>query len=544
MVFDKKAFLQFEDDARYNLLNKTIKADSSNASLESSQIPPQTAPSPQSFPASVTVAGVSIPSTTGKLFSESVYNNGASHYIDVYLGSSYKANLSGFYLMMKYSAYQYRALAIKAPAVAIDTVMCACPIPPSDATGYSIPFDPAYWFQNIYLQSGSDNSTIEQYVFGENKFGDLSMVRHLQEIKGPALEQNSMSFFTPCIESKFDDTSLSLESIKRAQTWLCGNTNSNSNQGGSTADDTFDESKHSIKTNTKMIPLSLLLSTCRTPGFLTNSAKVRLQFTMKNGDNIPFCCGPTTVFSGGNATQTNIRSTYNTAKNCSPVYIGVTGMTLLTDSARVSALQAIDLAEDHKENQVCNIGFNEYYPIPSISSQQIVVTGQSQVNTAILGYPAWLKDCTGGTNTNFVQSAQGCVQNYSQHDSGNATSISILYGTDQMLKQPMRLDNSRFGSSFVTNAFNNTIAYTMYVKSCNADLTNSVVPLAIPFDRFQFYNFYFLPIYPTASGVHITTDARDIRIDNTADTGRSVTTIVKKFGGVQIASDGSVSRFN
>ena len=34
MVFDRKSFLQFEDDARYTLLTKSIKADASNQAHE------------------------------------------------------------------------------------------------------------------------------------------------------------------------------------------------------------------------------------------------------------------------------------------------------------------------------------------------------------------------------------------------------------------------------------------------------------------------------------------------------------------------------
>ena len=73
MVFERKTFLEFADDIRYNLLSKAIKADSSSQCYEITQVPPQTASSTQN------IISLGIPTA----YTPPVFNNGSTHWIDI-----------------------------------------------------------------------------------------------------------------------------------------------------------------------------------------------------------------------------------------------------------------------------------------------------------------------------------------------------------------------------------------------------------------------------------------------------------------------------
>lgn len=544
MPFDRKSFLTFVDNERYNTLSKSIRADASACCNEITQVPPQTAASAQNFPP-IGPGGASA--------TYSVYNNGSTHWIEIYYGSNYKPNLYGTYIMMQYTPYQYRNYNPTGPVPGF----VGCPIDPQTGTagtGYSLPWNPLYWFSNAYLYSGANNETVEQYVFGTNQVGNLSTARILSEYKRDAIESNSLSFFTPCIESAFDDLLLSNESVMRSQKWLCGATqapglSNPANQGGSTSSTSVQTT--SIKTFNKLIPLSDVFSTCTNTGYWINSPKVRFQFTMKTGDQICYCCMNTNT-TYGSGSQSTAQTLYNAtvpASLCSPVYIAVQSIQLLVDSARTTAMQTIDLANEHKDMITQNIAYYNYFPVPATSSSQIVVTSQRDVQTCILGFESYLApQGLVGANT-CVDGAVGPVQNYSQKDSGRVSSISILYGNDQALRQPIKGQNGNatiLGNAPIVNPsypLQDALAYAMYCKASNSDRRN-MLAMAIPFDRYFCYHYYYLPIYPSDCP-HLTSDPRDLRMDiATTEPARSVVTIVKRFAGVQISANGSVDMLN
>jgi hypothetical protein len=536
MVFERSTFLEFSDDPRYEVLTKAIKADSSNASYEITRVPPQTAPSTLSYALTAFTATNSSGTATASM---SCYNNGATHWIDIYFGSNYKMRLFGTFLMMKYSAQQIRTTGATT-TVAASSAYVGVPIDPASSkvanTGYSIPFHPAAWFANLYLQSGANQENVEDYVF-QDQIGNICSCRAIQEYKREALEAAHDNMFTPCIETAFDDLTLSAESILRAQTHLL-------------ASGTMYESKTFAAlagntTGVKAIPLSDLFSTCTNDGFWQNSNKIRIQFTMKTPDKIAFCSNTTLTGSSygaagssgsqtyGDSSQSIAAAQYCATNGCSPVYCFVNSVEVLVDSARMTASQAIDsTVEIKKENKPMNIGYMKYFPVPAQSSSQIVVTQQRDVQQVALGFEAYRA-------ASIVNKAAGPVQNYLQKDDGSLNSVSILYGNEQTIRQPMQFDHTVTG-----NELNNTIAYTLYKKSCNAERSNLVSP-AVPFSRFPFYNWYFFPIFPSNAGVHLTSDGRDIRIDNSATTSsRQIVSMCKRFQGVQIEASGAVSQLN
>jgi len=536
MVFERSSFLKFEEDPRYSVLTKAIKADSSNASFEQTRVPPQTAPSTISYTLTAFTATNSSGTATASM---SCYNNGMTHWIDIYFGSNYKMRLFGTFLLMKYSAQQIRTTGATT-TVAASSAYVGAPIDPAVSktakTGYSIPWHPAAWFSNLYLQSGANQSNVESQVF-QDQIGNIASCRALQEYKSQALEAAHDNMFTPCIESAFDDITMSAESILRAQTHLL-------------ATGTMYESKPFVSvagntTGVKAIPLSDLFSSCTNDGFWQNSSKIRIQFTMKTPDKIAFCANTTLTGSSygvvgaggsetyGDSSQLAAQTAYNLTNGCSPVYCYVNTVEVLVDSARMTASQAIDSTVEIKKADIpLNIGFMNYFPVPAQSSSQIVVTQQRDVQQVALGFEAYRA-------ASIVNKAAGPVQNYLQKDDGSLTAVSILYGNEQTIRQPMLFDHTVTG-----NELNNTVAYAMYKKSINAERSNLVSP-AIPFSRFPFYNWYYFPIFPSNAGVHLTSDGRDIRIDNSATVAsRQIVTMVRRFSGVQIEASGDVSTLN
>ena len=575
MVFDKKSFMRFEDDDRYTLLQKTIRIDSSNGLMELYRVPPQTAAGSVTYnfttPAGDTVG--TVVSTT-----QSCFNNGGTHYIDVYFGANYKPLLASCYVMVKYFTGQFRSV-FHTATTAFGSFF-GVPIDPSSVpaaplttpfigaiqtagtgilgsvvlgTGYSLPFEPGNLFDNVYLMNGASQMVMEQYTI-HNQFRNIAMSRHLLDYKREALEGAHDSFFTPCIESKFDDSTLSAESITRAQKWMGasgsafgGAAYAVSLAAGAALWQIGGTAYPAIPYQTKDIPLSDIFDTCKVPAFLTNTPKMRFQFTMTTPDQVCFCANNSVSQVGGTAasigvipiigtgsityglsSQSVAQANYNATNACSIPYFFVSEIQMFVDSARTTAMQSVEIAEDHKEMAVNNIGYLDHFPIPSVASNQIVVTGQRDVQSVILKYEAYLA-------SSQVLGAYGAVQNWLQADQGGLTSLQATYGNSQNTKQPMVLDN--------VNKYNNTIAYTLYRKNCNND-RNNLLANAIPFDRFWVYNMYFMHFFPTYS-IHLQSDSQDIRIDNSASVnGRNVVSIVRRFKGLQVSSTGDVDLLN
>lgn len=561
MPFDKKSFMRFEEDDRYTLLQKTIRIDSSNGLMELYRVPPQTGAGNVAYSFTAT-------NGTQLLVQETVYNNGSTHYIDCYFGANYKPLLSACYVMMTYYVGQFRNVFATATTSTVGAYF-GKPIDPyisttlstpfigtaqanPDATfkgsvvlgtGYSLPFETGNLFDNVYLMNGASQMVMEQYTI-HNQFRNIALSRHVLDYKGNALENAHDSFFTPCIESKFDDSTLSTESITRAQKWMGASGGTFAGLGGTLADAITGWGIGASKPyQTKNIPLSDIFDTCKVSAFLTNTPKMRFQFTMTTPDQVCFCANNTvtggdaatigvvptgTVITYGQSSQQQAQTNYNLTNACSQPYFFVTGMQMFVDSARTTPMQSVEIAEDHKEMAVNNIGFMDHFPIPSVASNQIVVTGQRDVQSCILKYEAYLAPSQ-------VLGAYGAVQNWLQADQGGLSSLQAMYGNSQNTKQPLQLDPN--------NKFNNTIAYTLYRKNCNND-KNNLLANAIPFDRFWLYHMYFLHFFPTYS-VHLQSDSQDIRMDNTATvSGRSVVSIVRRFKGVQISAAGEVDLLN
>lgn len=476
MSFDTQAFSETVSDPRYDVLKSKIKIDKDNKAYELQLIPPATAAG--SFTKTFTVAGTN---STISVQSGTCWNlDGTLHYIDVGLGSDFKANMNGTFLMLKYECLQARKL---------DGASAYIGPPIEDRS--SMPWNPMWMFNTIALKGNQSQTPIEQYI-NSGQLHHITTLRYLQKYKSDALEGNDMTFLTPCIEDAFDTTTTtSATSIARAKTWM--GASGNAAATGKTS-----------KTYMKLIPLSDIFESCEVPAVWNNLNRFRIEFTFKLPDAIAF--GPPPVVD-----------------NASDVYVVIRDVKLMLDTTRMTPSNALETAGEKRQGTMENIGRFENFCVPLSYStgNQLVVTGQRDVQQVVVAFPA-------------IGSVAGAA-NPIQYSNGKLTSLSCMYGSDLPLRSPITLGGANGGQI-------NTMAYALYRKSCGADRA-PIVPLALDFlSYYTCYNIYYIPIYNPAFP-HRNNLPYDVRIDTNADAGtnNNVVICIRKFSGVQIDSTGAIT---
>lgn len=571
MSFDTASFCKFSSDPRFDIFSKPINLDQDLKANEITWIAPATAKTACAGFTDPTVTVASPTGGTATTFSSGVtvgsanyscYNNNNDlHYFDIYLGSDFKSAMYSTALEMTFFGRQARgpitgitcsaatgALTINAGTGNIfDGVPCIAGTASStilDASGYtfassnglnvtgtatsfaitsgtlnmlggsSVSWNPMSFFQTYSLLINQQQQVMEQYT-NVGTLNAISTAKYLQKYKLSALENNDMTFLTPCIESAFDTKStLSLESAKRTIQFGVGNS--------------IDASSTTNTTNKKrklIIPLSDMFESLETEGILVNNNRFRLQFTMNTPDKIAFGTSQR-IFNSASSPSSSGWSYEG------QLYIYVDDVKLINDSARVQAGQSINMNEEKQKGRVENIGFLQNYGVntPYSAGQQLVLTSQRDVQSIIVGFPAIGSTVNGSTGINPCQFYHGCVN-----------TLQPAYGNDLPLKTPLRLSQSNPYA-----VLENTAAYYLYRKNCNAEEMREL-PLALNFNKYQFYHFYYLPIYSPMS-IHRNNDPKDIRVDTsigTSDTNygsaSNVFIIARKLQGAQLLSDGSIA---
>lgn len=329
MVFDKSKFVEKHDDPRYDMMTQAIKIDRDNKAYEMQFLSPNSGPG--TYP---------IQTGAGNTTYISCYNASyANNIFDVSFTSENKINPQGTCLIIKYTAYQRRQTNAGN--------WLGCPVAPTafDGTGegWSLPWNTNHFIRDIQCLVGSSQQPLEQYAQGLN-YSVGNTIRYLHDWKREALEANDMTLMPPCIESKFDDNTLSPESARRAINWL-GST-------GAAADNY--SAAVAPKTYSKVIPLSEMLGCFQNPGIWTNCNQMRIAITFKRPEELVFLCGAAPA---------------NTANTC----ICIEQVQLLVDTSRTTPYQTIESAKEKVEGRIENIGYLEYACQSKINSNQIIV---------------------------------------------------------------------------------------------------------------------------------------------------------------------------
>lgn len=489
MPFDTAAFTEYTSDARYDLLKKPVKVDKDNRAYEIQFIPPATAQ-----------GTYSATDTTVNINQACWNSDGSLHYMDVYCGSDYKANMAGTFLVMKYKVAQIRTSDQAA-------VFLGPPIAPTQVNGTgvgtSIPWNPMYFFNTVALKLNQSQTPVEQYI-NAGQLHHITTARYLQKYKRSALEGNDMSFFTPCIESKYDNDTISAESANRSYNWC----------GANGAVDARPGAVGSPIEYQKVIPFSDIFECCENPGIWTNCSRFRFEFTMKLPSAVGFKCGAQAGTGG--------------------LYVFVTEVKIMFDSTRMQAMQTIETATEKQKGTVENIAYYENFVIPVTYApgSQLVATGQRDVQQLIVGFPAM----------GLTLDGSACV-NPIQYFSGALSSLSVIYGSDMPLRAPLALGNNVTANSTKLD----TQAYALYRKACGADRMNVVsVPLSL--STYRQYHLYYLPIFNPLMP-HRNNDPKDLRVDTQSNLAATpgvancaAVLIIRKFAGTQVDSTGAVER--
>lgn len=483
MPINTSAFIELTSDVRYDVLKKGIKVDKDNKAYELQFIPPATGMAKYSKTDVVDVG-------------DDCYNaDGSLGYIDIYCGSDYKANMQGTFIVLDYQCVQAR----KPAGDAYKGTLIAPTQVDGTGVGWSMPWNTLTFFSTAALKLNQSQTPVEQYI-NTGVLDHITTARFLKKYKKEALENNDMTFNTPCIESKFDNTTMSAESAMRAVNWMGASGASDAASAAATT---------TLRTYEKIIPLADLFESCENPGIWTNTNRFRFEYTLKLPDAIPFRCGAA-------------------AAGSSAAYVFVKKIGLMFDSTRMQAVQAIETAAEKQEGSIENIAYLENFclPIQYTNGQQLVATGQRDVQELILGFPAKGATVDGAVGVNPIQ-----------YYSGNLGSLSVMYGSDLPLRTPLSLAG-------ILTAYNtakrNGTAYALYRKSCGADRA-AVVPLALNFTDYNIYHLYFLPIYNPILP-HRNNDPKDLRVDTSSGTTGNAVMIIRKFAGAQVDSTGAVEK--
>ena len=521
MPFDATTAVEYVSDSRYDLAKKPLKVDKDNRAYELSLIPPATGKGTwvKSIPGNATTVD----------FNESCFNaDGSMQYIDLHLGSDYKLNPMGTYIVVKYVCKQARALNVN---LAGNGSFKGAPYTPTAQVGHSIPWTPTWFFNTVSLKLNNTQTPCEQYI-SSGTLHHIVTARILQKFKRDALESDELQFMTPCLETSLDtNVVLSVESDKRAKNWMgCK---------GAIASTSVDASSTVTTEYTKLIPLSTIFECCGSPAIWNNVSKLRFEYTFKTPDQICFDGSNRTALPAAGATT-------------SQVFCFVTDVRLLHDSTRMAPVLAIETASEKQQGFVEMLPYLENFVIPQSYSQnqQLVLTNQRDVQQVILGFPV----IGVNTNKNVVIANRVTYVNPLQYFNGNMKELSIQYGSDMPLRFPLSLggiDASQAG---------NALGFTLYRKACGADLA-STVPLALSFkSTYPWYSLFWLPIY-SPNLAKRNSDAKDIRINtsqedlgnvgpesgpdaNTCTSTLNAIVIARKLQLVQVSSDGIVEKMS
>lgn len=499
MPFDTSAFVDYVSDPRYDLLQKPIKADKDNRAYELQFLSPATG------------KGNYTTTTAHGTLTVPCYNaDGSPVYWDVYCGSDFKANMQGCALKVRYQCVQGRT-------DSASVLFFGVPVEPlvteqvKTGLGWSIPWNFGGMAINTSaLKLNASQTPVEQYING-GVMQHITTARYLKKYKKEALENNSMTFNTPCIESAFDhDTAMSPESQLRAKNWMGSYGVHNAlkanvpNYGSAT-----------FPTYEKIIPLSDLFETCETPAIWTNTNRFRLELTFNFPDKIAFRCGPAITGS-------------------SDVYVFITDAQLIFDSTRMAPKAAIETASEKASGTIENMGYIEHFclPVPYTAGQQLVMTGQRDLQEVILAFPAV------GTS---IDVENNVCKNPIQYHNGGLSRLALMYGSDMPFRTPLSLSGKSALGFAVSTPLLDTPAYAMFRKSCGSDRCTTV-PLSLNYTDYWRYHMYFLPIF-NQTLIHRNNDPKDVRIDTTDGVSHpKVVMIARKFAGAQVDSTGQVEK--
>jgi hypothetical protein len=542
MPFNSDKFVNYASDVRYGMLQKPINIDKDSRAYEITVIPPAT---PRGI--------YQIPEKPDEPIM--CYNNsGALHYIDMTSASDCKPNMMGCSLCIKYQAIQVRGCTTDVAGAVTTTKFLSRPVNPltiavnngvpEHTVGESMTWNPCCMINTASLKLNQSQTPVEQYISG-NQLQHITTQRYLNKYKREALEDNDSTFFTPCLESSFDTNfSLSDESVVRAHNWF--------GSGGAFSDNPTEPSFRPV-TNQIIIPLADIFESCENCGIWTNTNRFRLEFTFKTPDTIAFMATGATDLNGtapavpaigtpnvyphpyvAPTVNTSTGNVYGGVKVC------ITDLSLIYDTARMQAMQAIETATEKQEGTIENIAYYENAVIPQkyTANNQMVATAQRDVQQVIFGFPA-IGVC-GIDNHGEINVPAHTGINPIQYWDGRLTSLQVSYGGDTPLKQPLTFDSNT----------RNVLAYTEYKKSCGAD-RNNIVSVAIPYLKFPFYNLYHIPIYNPILP-HRSNDPKDIRITTSCNVGNSfpqkndwdTVLIMRKLAGAQVSSDGTCEKLN
>jgi hypothetical protein len=503
MVFDQSKFIEFKDDARYDLSKRTISVDKSNRALEMCFIPPATAKS------TITITGAAgaAPPALGAASQYNVWNDGSTHYVDVTCGSTTKMDMVGSGILLTYTAVQVR------PGAGVPFV--GPPI--NDIIGgvlngspthgpWGVTWNPiANFFAHWSLKGNMSQTPIEQYTnVSSNR--TLTTLRYLRKYKRDALETNDQTLFTPCIEDAFDsETAFSTQFSERGIRWLGANGNYTSTLAVTALPKVF----------TKFIPLSDFFECCENPSIFANLNKARFEFQM----NLPTAVG--------------FRTGTGNFAGAGDMHVCVTDLKFVFASAQLQPLESLSIASEKAEGVSENMAYLEtsIVPITYSAGSQIVVTNQRNVQCAYLCIPASqvggaVPDAVGGNVT---------VRNPIQFCGGWLTSLNCQYGNNLPLRSPLALS--------ATNSDENVMAYTLFLKSLGMD-RHSIVSPSLSFGAYRYYHIFAFPIF-TPSSVHLQSDPLDLRWDTQATTPRAIQVhaCIIRFNGKQLHPSGDIDTF-
>lgn len=223
----------------------------------------------------------------------------------------------------------------------------------------------------VNLRFNSSSTSIE--IDTSNLMGHANMVRTLVENSASQLESMEASLWTPVFESDAErDALLSNECLARTAAWW-----------SSPNDD--------IIYNTRLIPLSLLFSSCNTNALL-NLSKVELYITWRD---------PTTV---GFSTAAD--------KLLHTNYVYVDDCQLIVNQTQMSMTQSIiETSDMAKGKNVQNLMFPVYesFSVNYTSSSHIIRNSVTNLDSAFLMFPANILP----KNINQYQYTSNSISNYS-----------------------------------------------------------------------------------------------------------------------------------
>ena len=325
----------------------------------------------------------------------------------------------------------------------------------------------------ISLKFNDDSSAVEEYS-STDMYKDATLFRMLQKYDQNRLENYDEVMFTPFFEDALDTTALSTETLARTVRWLtaCGD---------------------AATVFTKQIPFSDLFSCCNDPSYFANVRKATVEIFWRSTSDIPFKLAAYT--------------TYNP-------HVGITAVRIDKTAQLMSVSQNLDTLKGRESGQTEKMCFNYFNSATQsyTSNGQVRFTSQANTQGAICAFRA-----TVATGVNYMQ-----------YVPNGATSYSIIYGNQNIPRNPI-----------VVSAHYST-AYMYFKKAIGKEGTSQYSP-SIPFKYYGTNMFLmWIPItevmYPK-----LNMNAKDLTFEVVGATTDQLVVCAVNQHSAQIASDGSVA---